>query len=237
MLRTALDVVDAQAIELLLEGRLSTPRRVLATLVRENLAGAAVRAHSLPQRLHHKRTLLMVRENVAEDVATVVVQKRHHVDTLVLAQQEREDVRHPQLVCARALEAPWRVLASRRRGLPLDHSLLVQYPPHLCLAHPQVTEARQHVADPSRPVLGMVPSLRHDGLALGHCRLVSPLRAATFPSPRHERGRSALLVLRQPRLDRRLAHLERHRDVGDRNAVLHHRLHYIHPHCKRVWLA
>lgn len=69
MLRTALDVPDALASQLLLEFSLAAPRRVLATLVGENLARRAVGSDAASQRLHHELAALMVRQRVRDDEA------------------------------------------------------------------------------------------------------------------------------------------------------------------------
>ena len=234
MLRTALDVVDAVGTQLLLEFRLSTPRSVLPSTVRQDLLGAAVVAHGAPQTLHHERALLVVRQHVADDVATVVVQKRHHVHSLVLAQKEGEEVGHPQLICTGALEAPRGMAPGRSRRLPLDQTLLVQDPPHLALAHAQLAEACKHVADPPRPVLRMSLLLRDHRLSPGLCRLAALLRAAPLATLGYQRCRSALLVLAHPAPDCRGAHVVGIGHVGHGDAVLHHRLHYAHPHVQRI---
>ena len=52
----------------------------------------------------------MVGERVGDDEARVVVHERREVQALVATEQEREDVRLPELVGLGALEAPWRVL-------------------------------------------------------------------------------------------------------------------------------
>ena len=174
---------------------------------------------------------------MADDVPGVVVQKRHHVHPLVLAQKEGEDIGHPHFICAGALEAPDRMASGGCGGLPLNKTLLVQDPPDLCLAHPQLAEARKHVADPPRPVLRMALLLLDDSLALDLCRLASGPRAA-LPAPLGHQGcRSALLVLAKPAAYRRGAHVERLGHLRHGDPVVHHCLHYTDPQRERVGLT
>ena len=237
MLRPARHVHDAQRAQLLLEVRLAPPRRVLPALVREDVSRTPVRRHRSTQCLHHQRALLMMREHVADHVSRVVVHKAHHVQPLVLAQKKGEDIAHPHLVRARALESPRRVLPRRLRCLPLDQTLSVQDPPDLRLADTQSLEARQHVADPPCPVIRVIrPELDH-GLLLLFCCLAGLLRAATASLLRHQGCGPALLVLRDPRFDRRRARPKRLRHVGYRQAVLEHCLNGTHAHWQRVGLC
>jgi len=111
MLRTALDVADPFTTQLALEVRLAAPRRVLTALVGENFARVAVRRDAAPESLHHELGALVVRERVRDDEARVVVHEGREVETLVTTQQKREDVRLPELVRLRPLEASGRMLA------------------------------------------------------------------------------------------------------------------------------
>jgi hypothetical protein len=111
MLRPTLDVTDALASQLLLEFRLASPRRVLPTLVGEDLARSAVGCDSPSQRLHHELASLMVRECVRDEKTRVVVHEAREVQPVVASQQKREDVRLPHLIRLRALEASHRMLA------------------------------------------------------------------------------------------------------------------------------
>jgi hypothetical protein len=131
MVWPALDVPDAIPLELLLEVRASTPRRVLPALVGQDLLRCAVIRDATRQRLHHQGALLVMRHHQAHDVSRVVIQERRHVHPLVLAQQEREQVRLPQLVRLGALEAMRRGLGfgARRRALR-RHAFRFQHPAH-----------------------------------------------------------------------------------------------------------
>jgi hypothetical protein len=143
VLRPALHVSNALAPKLPLEFRAPAPRRVLPPLVRQDLSRVAVRCHPAPERLHHQARALMVRQRVRHDEARVVVHETGQVEPLVPAQEKREDVRLPELVGLRTLETPRAVLVGLRlRPCLRDQSLLVQDPPHLCLAHPEPLEAR-----------------------------------------------------------------------------------------------
>lgn len=155
MLRPALHVPNAVEPQLLLEVRFAAPRRVLPALVGQHLLRLAVRRDAALEGLHHELRLLMVREVMRHDEARVVVHESRQVQPLVTAQQEREDVRLPELVRLRALEATRRMLARSSHFARLDESRLVQDPPHLGLRHAERFEARERVSDAPRPVLGM----------------------------------------------------------------------------------
>jgi hypothetical protein len=85
MLRAALHVMNPLAPKLLLEFSLASPRRVLATLVREDLSRHAKRSDRSPQRLHHEFGALMVRDHVRHEKARVVVHEGREVETFVAA--------------------------------------------------------------------------------------------------------------------------------------------------------
>lgn len=164
MLRPALHVTDPVQPKLLLEVRLAAPRRVLPTLIRQHLLRLAVRRDSALEGLHHQLRLLMVREVMRHDEARVVVHESGQVQPLVTTQQEREDVRLPELIRLCAFEPTRWMLARSRHFAWLDEPRLVQDPPHLGLRHAERFEARQRISNPSRPVLRMCLSVRH------HCR-------------------------------------------------------------------
>jgi hypothetical protein len=155
VLGPALDVPNAVLPELSLELGLSSPGRVLPALVRENLAGRAVVRNPAGQGLHHKRASLMVRQTMRYQVARVVVHEACEVEPLVLAKQESEYVRLPELVGLSSLEAPRRVLAGRLRPL-FNQPGLVQDAPHIGLAHANGLKPRQHIAHSARAELGVL---------------------------------------------------------------------------------
>jgi hypothetical protein len=105
VVRPALDVMDALAPELALEVGRAPPSHVLPPLVREHLARRSVLRNAARQGLEHQRRALMMRDHKRHDVARVVVHEGGHVQALVTPQQEGEDVRLPELVRLRALEA------------------------------------------------------------------------------------------------------------------------------------
>jgi hypothetical protein len=178
VLRPALDVRDALTTKLLLEVRLAAPRRVLAPLVGEDLARRAPRRDRALQCLHHQRRALVVRHRPAHHEARVVVHEGRDVQTLVPAEQKREDVRLPHLVGSRPLEAPRRVLACRRGRRRLgDEPLLVQDATHLRLADAERSEAGKDVTNTTRAPLGVL-------LPLGDHRVVLDLRAVAAGSTR-----------------------------------------------------
>jgi hypothetical protein len=142
VLRPALHVPNVFPPELRLEFRAPAPRRVLPALVRQDFPRVAVGGHAPSQRLHHERRPLMVRQGVRDDEARVVVHETDQVEPLVAPQQEGKDVRLPELVGSRSLEAPGAVLVVLSLGACLrNQPLLVQDPPHVRLAHPESLEA------------------------------------------------------------------------------------------------
>lgn len=227
VLRPALDVSDAVLAKLFLEFRLAAPHRVLPPLVGEDFLRRAVLRDAARERLHHEIRFLVVRERKRDDVTRVIVHEADEVEPLVLAQQKREDVALPELVGLRALEATRRVLARPLRRLLLDEPGLVQDGAHLRLAHAQALEAREHVADPPRAVLGVRLAHLHHGVALG--RRLRRRRRRRTRLARDERVEPAVLVEVDPRVDRRERNPEEARHREPRRASLHHLLNHPEP--------
>jgi hypothetical protein len=95
VMRPALDVPDAVALELGLELGGATPAGVLPALVGQDLARHAILGNTTRQRLQHQRAALMMRERQTHQIARVIIQERRHVQPLVLPEQERKQVRLP----------------------------------------------------------------------------------------------------------------------------------------------
>lgn len=166
VLRAALDVPDAVEVELALEVSLAAPRGVLAPLVGQDFSRLAERGDAPVERFDDELGALMVREVVRDDEARVVVHERRHVEALLTAEQEREDVRLPELIRLRALEASRRVLARPRLGTRLDEPGVVQDASHRGLRDTDGLEAREQVADATRAELRLRLAHGDDGLAL-----------------------------------------------------------------------
>jgi hypothetical protein len=122
MVRPALHMCDAVALKLGLELGRSAPGGVLPTLIGEDLPRRAVLCDPARERLQHQHASLVMRHRQAHQVTGVIVQERRHIDPLVPPQQEREQVRLPQLVRLGTLEVLHSLLApySLRRRLCLD---------------------------------------------------------------------------------------------------------------------
>jgi hypothetical protein len=232
VLRSALDVTDALPSQLLLEVRLTPPRRVLTPLVGQDLAWRTPRRDGSLQRLHHQTRSLVMRHRPAHQEARVVVHEGRHVQALVAPQQEGKDIRLPHLIRSRPLEAPRRVVTRRRRrGCLVDQPLLVQDATHLRLAHPERREARQHVADATRAPLGVLASLLDHRLVL-HLRAVGTrLHARSCRPPRHQRIHASALVRPDPVDDRRHARTEDARELVEAHPTTHRLLD--HPQTQR----
>lgn len=104
VVRAALHVRDAVALELGLELGRPPPGGVLAALVGEDLTRCAVVGDAARQRLQHQCAPLVMRHRQAHQIATVIVEERRHVQPLVPTQEKREQVRLPQLVGLGTLE-------------------------------------------------------------------------------------------------------------------------------------
>jgi len=192
VLGPTLDVADAVRLELTLEVRFATPRRVLPTLVGEDFARLAVSGDAALERLHHELGPLMVSQVVRDDEARMVVHEGGHVEALVAAQQEREDVRLPELIGLRALEPPRRVFARTGWSLRLDETGLVQDPAHGGLGHAECLHACEQVSDAPRTQLRICLPHRDDGLALS---LVGRRRPPRPDSRRRPEGIRATIAV------------------------------------------
>jgi len=95
MMRPALDVADPMTLELGLELGTTAPAGVLPALVGQDLARYAVLGNATRQRLQHQRAALMMGERQTHQITRVIVQECRDIQPLVLAQQEREQIRLP----------------------------------------------------------------------------------------------------------------------------------------------
>lgn len=184
VVRAALHVRDAVAPELLLEGRGATPSGVLPPLVGEDLARSAIVGDAARERLHHERALLVVRHHQTHEIARVVVHEGRHIDALVPAQEEREEIRLPQLIRLGSLESPRarpRAWLGRRRLAPPRQALFLEHPAHRRLRCSDAEEALHHIANAPASRLWLRALHRHDQLAarISLARLPAALAAAT----------------------------------------------------------
>lgn len=181
VMRAALDVPDSMAAKLLLERRFAAPRRVLASLVGQDFTRCAVVGNRTSQSFHDERRPLVVRHHEAHEVARVVVQEGRHVDPLLPAQQEREEIRLPELIGLRTLEASLgRPRLGFRRRRFLEEPLLVKDAAHRRFRNPERFEPLQHVPDSSRAPVRVFALRGDNGIApsstlrpwrhLGHSR-------------------------------------------------------------------
>jgi hypothetical protein len=114
MLRPALDMPDALAPQLFFKFRRAAPRRVLPSLIGQDLLRCSKRRDPFSKRVHHQRRSLMVRQRVRHQKPRVVVHERRQVHALVPPEQKREDVRLPELVRGRAFKPALRMLPRHR---------------------------------------------------------------------------------------------------------------------------
>jgi hypothetical protein len=95
MMRPALDVPDAVALEFGFELGVAAPARVLPALIGQDLARRAVLGDTTRQRLQHQGAALVMRQRQTHQISRVIVQERRHVQPFMLAKQEREQIRLP----------------------------------------------------------------------------------------------------------------------------------------------
>jgi hypothetical protein len=157
MMRPALHMANAVAAKLLLEPRLAAPGGVLPALVSQDLARRAVVGYGACQSLHHERAPLVVRHHQAHQVARMIIEERRHVDPLVLAQQEGEEIRLPELIRLGALEAPLpRFRLWLHSGSRLCKPFAFQHAAHRSIRGTNAEEALHHIANAPAPGIGML---------------------------------------------------------------------------------
>jgi hypothetical protein len=211
VVRAALDVLDALTLELGLELRLASPRRVLAAVVGERLLRHAESRNAFLEGLHHQCWLLMMGDGVADDEAAVVVHEDCHVQPLVASQQEGENVWLPELIWRGALEACFRsrrVLDFRRRFF--EQAFLVKNSTHCRRRNADAFKPSQQSRDASCSKCGV--------LTLHLCHFLSPRvrtpgRRVTLSSLVRQRVDTAASELRQPLRHGGVWHAQQPRDV------------------------
>lgn len=103
-MRAALHVLDTVALQLRFELGATAPGGVLPPLIGQDLPRRAIVGDAARERFEHQHASLVMRHGKAHQVARVIIQKRRYIDPLVSPQQEREQIRLPQLVRLGALE-------------------------------------------------------------------------------------------------------------------------------------
>jgi hypothetical protein len=232
MLRPALEVLDTVAFEFRLELGAPAPRRVLAALIGEDLPRRAVVGDRARQRLQHQNASLVMRHRKAHQVAGVIVQERRHVQPLVPPQQEREDVRLPQLVRLGPLEVAHRMLAlhSTSGSLRLD-AFAHQHSAHRRLGHADPQEPPHQIPDTPRASARFALPRRQHRRSL---RSGSTLRIRAMPRrPRCERLSSSLAIAVHPLDRRRVRHAQLPGRGVRRQTLTDHRSRHRHLHLLR----
>ena len=233
VVRLALDVPNAVALELGLEGGLSAPRRVLPAIVRQHLLGHAEGRDAALEGLEHQLRLLQMRDCMPDDEAAVVVHEYGDVEPLMAPQQEGEDVRLPELIGRRAFEARLRPRRLRDFRRPrLQQSFLVQDPPDGRLRHSEAFEAAQDVRDAARAHLGVLLLGRH------HCSAprVRDARRATLRARLRRRQRTFPSAVQRahPLVHARRADAVDPSDLGLRRLVIDYLAQHPQPEFGRV---
>lgn len=231
-MRPALHVPNPLAPKLLLEPRRAAPGRVLASLIGQDLPRHPVVGNAPRQRLQHQGTPLVVRHHQAHQVARVIIQEPHDVYPLVPPQQEREQIRLPQLVGLGPLKAPLLRpgLGPGRIGLARQ-PLLLEHPAHRRVRRANAKEALHHIANAPAARLRLRPlHLQHrlaPRIALdctGSCR-------GAAGRPRLQRSPPAAPIPPHPLQERRVRNLQLTRHPECRHLRLHHhrggRVHHV----------
>lgn len=229
MMRTALEVHDPLTVQLRLKLRRSTPSGVLPPLIGENLPRRSVLSNTTRERLEHQSAPLVMRHGETHQVARVIIQERRHVEPLVPAQQKREQVRLPQLVGLRPLEA---LLAPLRLGAcrgPLSgHSLRAQNPSHRGLGSANAEKAPHHIANAPTARLRIGRFHRHDRRALAFARAIGLARRRSLAVLKG--NSSARPVALHPAQRRRVRHAELGCDLTGAQPFLNHTPCHGQPH-------
>jgi len=185
-MRPALHMRDAMTLQLRFELRRPAPGGVLPALIGQDLPRRPIVCDPARQRLQHQHASLVMRHRQAHEVAGVIVQERSDIDSFVPPQEERKQVRLPQLVGLGPLEVLDLLLAPHalRCGSRL-YAFGPQHSPHRRLGG----------ADPQKP-----PHQIADAAAA---------RAWRLPMRRQDRLRPLVGWLLQVRMQRVLLHFER----------------------------
>jgi hypothetical protein len=148
MMRSALHVLDPVTLQLRFELGAATPGGVLAALVGEDLPRCPVLGDASTQGLQHQNTSLVMRHRKTHQIPRVIVQERRNVDALMAPQEEREQIRLPQLVRLRSLEVLNDLLASYPVGYGLrGDAFAPQHPSHRGLRGAESQEPPHQVPD------------------------------------------------------------------------------------------
>ena len=234
-MRAALHVVDPLTLELRLKLRRAAPRGVLPTLVGQDLPRRTAIGDPARERLEHERASLVMGHRQAHEVARLIVEECRDVDALVLAQEEREEVRLPELIGLGALEAVHFGLRLRlRRCSRTLTGLGAQHPPHRRLGSPDPQEPLHHVADPPAPRLRVCGLGCHDRRATR--RRVRGLLHGR-PLRRFQRRRTTRPISLDPVERSRVRHAQSRGRLARAHVPVNHRSRQFHPHIQRPGLS
>jgi hypothetical protein len=225
MMRPALHMLDAVALQLRLELRAAAPGGVLAALIGEDLPRRPVLGNPTAQRFQHQHASLVVRHRQTHQIPGVIVQKGRNVDAFMAAQQEREQIRLPQLVGLRPLEVLHDLLASYPAGHDLRRDAFApQHPTHRGLGGAKAQKSLHQIPDAASPGLRLLRVRRQHGggyrttltrRSLARERaLLAQCRRAAFPKDLHPLHRG------------RVWHAQAMRDFVRVQSAFHHRPNY-----------
>jgi hypothetical protein len=205
VMRTALHMSDPMTLQLRFELGAATPGGVLAALVGQDLPRRPVLCDAARERLEHQHASLVMRHRKTHQIAGVIIEERGHINPFVPPQQERKEVRLPQLVRLSALEVLYLDLPSYPSlgCLRLD-AFGPQHSPHRRLGDAQPQESSHHIADPTATRVGCLLLRRKDRLRALIGRLLQLRMQRRLL--RFERLFSALPVRLHPHHDRRIRH-------------------------------
>jgi hypothetical protein len=173
-----------------------------------------------------------MRHRQAHQIPRVIVEERRHVHALVLPQQEREQVRLPQLIGLRALEAHLgRLLLSLRARPRRRQAFTRQHPAHRRRRHSDPEEPLHDITDPTTARRRLL-LLRRDDHRVSRVTATRCTRLRRRARCRQSR-RAAASIPRHPVHRRRVWHAELGRRFVCVHPGLDHELRQRHSHVER----
>jgi hypothetical protein len=236
VVRAALHMRNPVALQFRFELRRAAPRGVLPPLIGQDLPRRAAVRNAARQGLEHERAALVMGHREAHQVSRVIVEECRDVDALVLAQQEREEIRLPELIGLGALEATHLEPRLRLRGCSRTLTVLgVQHPPHRRLGGTDPQEPLHHITDPPASRLRVRGLRCEDRCATGRRSARRLLHGRVLP--RLERRRTARSIAPHPVDRRRVRHAEPLRYFTRAQPLLDHGACELQAHVRRPILS
>jgi hypothetical protein len=232
MMGSALHVRDAVPLQLRFELGAASPGGVLPALIGQDLPRRSVVSNPTRESLQHQHASLVMGHRKAHKISRVIIKERRHIDPLMPPQQEREEVRLPQLIWLGTLEVvgldlPSHPSVSRLRfyAFGFEHS------PHRRLGGTDPQEPLHQIADAATSGVRDLAVRREDRLRTLIRRLLQ-VRVQRGPLEL-ERFLSALPIRLHPHHRRRVGHAQLARHGKGRQPPIRHRTNHRLAHLGR----